>query len=780
MMLLNRVSDAIRYAIHGPDLNVRDSAGGLILGGPRMRSDWPKENLDGQVARAFRLAVVSACIDAIARDVSAAPLKVYREVKGQPEEEAKHPARIVVRDPNPSMSESEFWYFVVTMAAVTGFCVIEKVRSGAGRPVELWPLISPWLKVKPKPQALPDWEYRVPGNNPWPLAAEDVILVTYRPDPWGGWMGRTPMGALKRELALDDRMTDLLNVLFERGGVPPLALKATPQGTANTAPMRFSQEDIDAITGSFAQKYGGSDNWHKPMFLGGLEVERIGLDLGEMLFPQIREHIELHVCTAFGVPAGMIGTSAGLARNTYSNAATDVTKYYDGTIAPLWARLDGAFTRGLLREFDPGGTLDMNFDTSEIGALQEDEEPKWTHATSALTAGLVTLNQAQAEIGLPGFGTDGEVLFLPFSVTVIKPTDLLSEAEIKPVPAALAPGASVSDTGGNASDGQDTAPSGKESSGAGAEASGAQTGASRGWLLSADAWQPHGPAGASPATVVQPLPGNAERTGDAAATRCRLVPLTPHKRHTVHTRSKKSIAKLSRRGATMLRAFWRAQGERIVGAAKRYADIEMPSGIDPDLYHTRDIAEIDWDDEEAELAKTLNRFYLLNGETAFAEVADQLGIDLAWDLANPNVRRVMNDLAQRVTGISETTQADVQQTVADALDEGVTMQELADRLTGLFEETYQSRAMTVARTESQVAYNRANVLGYQESGQIAYVELLDNPNHGDYAGDGDGLTCAQRDGMVVPLEEAQTHIEGTHPNCILGVGPVLTSPLGSE
>jgi HK97 family phage portal protein len=754
MMLLNRVSDAIRYAIHGPDLNVRDSAGGLILGGPRMRSDWPKENLDGQVARAFRLAVVSACIDAIARDVSAAPLKVYREVKGQPEEEAKHPARIVVRDPNPSMSESEFWYFVVTMAAVTGFCVVEKVRSGAGRPVELWPLISPWLKVKPRLQALPDWEYRVPGNDPWPLAAEDVILVTYRPDPWGGWMGRTPMGALKRELALDDRMTDLLNVLFERGGVPPLALKATPQGTANTAPMRFSQEDIDAITGSFAQKYGGSDNWHKPMFLGGLEVERIGLDLGEMLFPQIREHIELHVCTAFGVPAGMIGTSAGLARNTYSNAATDVTKYYDGTIAPLWARLDGAFTRGLLREFDPAGTLDMNFDTSEIGALQEDEEPKWTHATSALQAGLVTLNQAQAEIGLPGFGKDGEVLFLPFSVTVIKPTDLLSEAEIKPVPPALVPGQ------GGANDG--TGDSQPAESGSGDGGSGGDGTVAAGDRASADS------ARIRPDDLVYAYRG---------------YRLSERKRKHLHTRSKKSITRLSRRGATMLRAFWRAQGERIVGAAQRNAVHDMPSGIDPELYHTRDIAEIDWDDEEAELAKTLNRFYLLNGETAFAEVADQLGIDIAWDLANPNVRRVMNEIAQRpngIKGINDTTRQDVQEVVTEALDEGVTMQELSDRLTGLFEETYQGRAMTVARSESQVAYNRANVLGYAESGQIAYVELFDNPNHSDYAGDGDGLTCAQRDGMIVPLEDAQVHIEGTHPNCILAVAPVLTSPLGSE
>lgn len=748
MTLLNRVSDAWRSFVYGPPLNTRDSAGGLILGGPRQTAVWPNYDLDGQVARAFRLAVVAACIDAIARDVSAAPLKVYREVKGQPEEDAKHAARIVVRDPNPSMSESEFWYFVVTMAATTGFCVIEKVRSGAGRPVELWPLISPWLKVKPRAQASPDWEYRVPGNDPWPLKAEDVILVTYRPDQWGGWTGRTPMTSLKRELALDDQMTDMLSVLFERGGVPPLALKQIPQGESKTV-KPLDQDAIDVLTGAFAQKYGGAGNWAKPMFLGGLEVERVGLDLGEMLFPQIREHIELHICTAFGVPAGMIGTSAGLARNTYSNAATDVTKYYDGTIAPLWSRLDGAFTRGLLREFDPANTLDMSFDTSEIAALQEDEEPKWQHATAAWTAGLVTLNQAQSEIGLPGFGPDGEVLGLPFNLTLTKPSDLLSEAEMKPEPAALVP------IDGNAPVDGEKPPQ----------------------------------SDASATNDVQRM----QHTEDAHIRRDDLVfayrgyRLSEGKREAIHTRSKKTITKLSKRGATMLRTFWRAQGARIAAAATRSAMIDRDSGqfagfnqpvVGSERIDLRDIAEIDWNDEEAELAKTLNRFYLLNGETAFAEVADQLGIDIAWDLANPNVRRVMNDLAQRVTGINETTRTDVQQVVTEALDEGVTMQELSDRLSGLFEETYKGRATTVARTESQVAYNRANVLGYAESGQIAYVEMLDNPNHGDYEGDGDGLTCAQRNGMIVPLEDAQTHIEGTHPNCVLAIAPVLATPLG--
>lgn len=773
--MLDGIRGALRSFVYGPDLNTRDTAGGLILGGPRQTAVWPNYDLDGQVARAFRLAVVAACIDAIARDVSAAPLKVFREVKGQPEEDATHAARIAVNAPNPSMSESEFWYFVVTMAATTGFCVIEKVRSGAGRPVELWPLISPWLKVKPKAQAAPDWEYRVPGNDPWPLAAEDVILVTYRPDLWGGWTGRTPMTSLKREMALDDQMTDMLSVLFERGGVPPLALKQVPQGESKTI-KPLDQDAVDVLTGAFAQKYGGAGNWHKPMFLGGLEVERIGLDLGEMLFPQIREHIELHICTAFGVPAGMIGTSAGLARNTYSNAQTDVTKYYDGTIAPLWARLDGAFTRGLLREYDPAGTLDMQFDTSEIAALQEDEEPKWTHAVAAFTAGLITLNQAQSEIGMPGFGPDGEILAWPFNLTPTKPTDLLTEAEIKPEPV-MVPGGGGDEQGGPQPD-----------SGPG---------------------QGEGDAGntdAEPRSVPSAHP-SADAGRDVRIQRGDLVfsfrgyRLSENTRGAIHLRSKKSIAKLTKRGTAMLRAFWRAQGQRIAGAAQRSSvscDEGQLSGFlpkDADLstrdsaqdgftsllpFLTRDIAEIDWDDEEAELAKTLNRFYLLNGETAFAEVASQLGINLAWDLSNPNVRRVMNDLALRVTGISETTRSDVQQVVAEALDEGVTINELSDRLSGLFEETYHGRATTVARTESQVAYNRANVLGYQESGQIAYAELLDNANHGDYEGDGDGLTCAQRDGMIVPLEQAQLHIEGTHPNCILAMAPVLSSPLGGE
>jgi hypothetical protein len=182
---------------------------------------------------------------------------------------------------------------------------------------------------------------------------------------------------------------------------------------------------------------------------------------------------------------------------------------------------------------------------------------------------------------------------------------------------------------------------------------------------------------------------------------------------------------------------------------------------------------------EAEVAKALNIIYLLNGKSVFANVDGQVDVSIAWDLGNPNVSPLMNDLAQIVVGINDTARVDVQRVVTEALDEGVTMQEASERLSGLFEETYRSRVMTVARSEYQGAYNRANVFGYEESGQIAYVELLDNPQHDTELGS-DGWTCAQRNGLIVPVGQAQSHIEAEHPNGSLGVAPVLVKALGAE
>ena len=152
---------------------------------------------------------------------------------------------------------------------------------------------------------------------------------------------------------------------------------------------------------------------------------------------------------------------------------------------------------------------------------------------------------------------------------------------------------------------------------------------------------------------------------------------------------------------------------------------------------------------------------------------DALSTSIAFDLANPNVRNVLDRLALRVVDINTQTRQDVARIVGEALDEGTTVPDLAKRLRGLFEETYANRSVTIARTESMTAYGEASVLGYRETGLVDRVELLDNPAHDTDPGS-DGLTCAQRNGLIVPLDQAQTHIDAEHPNGTLALAPVLT------
>jgi HK97 family phage portal protein len=270
-------------------------------------------------------------------------------------------------------------------------------------------------------------------------------------------------------------------------------------------------------------------------------------------------------------------------------------------------------------------------------------------------------------------------------------------------------------------------------------------------------------------TTTTPPPALPAKSGRQYRDTKALSPRALELRAGVLDRTRKDRKRLAEIGTRALRKFWTEQGERIT------AEITGKGVV-----IVRAVQDIDWSEEERKLADVLLRYYHANGEAAFKATADLLRVEIAWDLANPNVQRVAADLARRIVGIAETTRQDVSRIVGDALTEGVTIQDLSDRLKGLFTETYRNRSMAVARTESMVAYSRASLVAYQESGEVDEVELHDNPSHTDSYGASDGLTCAERDGLIVPITTTERHIHAEHPNGSLAVSPILATPLGEE
>jgi HK97 family phage portal protein len=716
------ILDAIKSAFRDagrqpPPMNPVElrSAGGAVPPSQRDRPTWPRANVAAFNADGYaRVPVVFACVNAQARAISAASAKVYEERPGgQRDEIADHPLRRLLRAPNPAMSEAEFWVLLWSLVAVAGFTVVEKVRSPAGRVVELWPLRPDWLRPILREQRAPDWEYRVPGHlKPFVLKSEDAIPVTYGPSLTLDPTGLAPIAVALRQVGIEASMTDFVKLFFEKGATPQYAL------TFN-ADVELDQARANLIKAMWTQRYGGYENWVEPALLESVsDVKRIGLDFDEMAYPELHAITQLDICAAFGVPPQMVGLKIALEVGAYENYANARRQFYEDTVSPLWARIDGAFSRGLLPDFDARPNVALEFDTTNIPALATDEKAKWDRATAALGAGGITLDQFLAEIGQPELpGGKGKVLYVPFSVTVTPLADLGAPPE--PLPPATNPPPAL--------------PSGEEDE---------------------DDDQPPG------------VP--AKGTGRGAISVRVLYPLPPERKAAFVTTHRQAMAKLARFGAPKLRAFWKAQGERIAAEA-------VKSALVPDR---RDVAAIDWDDELRLLTQTLGSFHDLNGKTAFAGVAKQLGVGIDWDLANPNVRRLLSDLATRIVGVHNQTRNDVRQIVGDALDEGVTLQELSDRLKSLFVESYRSRAMTVARTETMTAYSKASVLAYDESGVVASVEIADNPAHDADYGASDGLTCASRNGLIVPLGQADRHIEAEHPNGSLVCLPVLATPLG--
>jgi hypothetical protein len=168
---------------------------------------------------------------------------------------------------------------------------------------------------------------------------------------------------------------------------------------------------------------------------------------------------------------------------------------------------------------------------------------------------------------------------------------------------------------------------------------------------------------------------------------------------------------------------------------------------------------IDWEamGEEASAVMTVNYADLF--ALAYDEAAS-LGV--AFDVENEAVQRVLDKLATKIKGISDTTRDTVRGLVAKQAKEGWSMSELAKaiREQGVTDSDYRSKM--IARTESALGYSHGSLLAYGEAG-VTEVDVYD--------GDSDP-ECAAANGSRWTLEEAANNPLG-HPNCTRAFSAVV-------
>lgn len=701
------------------------------------RPSWPTwdPQIGAQLGYA-RLALIYRCVNIVAHALGTATIRVYDEAKDG-DTVSDHPMRQLMKRPNPLMGEAAFWGHVGTRAAVGGFCVVEKERNRAGQVIALWPLQSAWLRALARRDSSFDWQYRIPGiAEPFLLSAEDVIVFRWADTPSGSPFGMGPLEACLREVAMSNAMLDFIKGMFERGAVPMYGL-IPQEGT-----KRLDQGEVESIIDAFVERRGGLSNAVRPVYMQAIkDIKRLGFDMNELAYNDLHDMTELGIIQAFGIPASVAQLRVGLEHSTSrANVASDEAKLYRQTIIPLWGRFDDALTLGLLSEFEPpNSTRSLEFDTSNIQALQDDLTDKAGWVNSGVAAGWMSVHTAHRELGLPL--PPGDDYFLrTLNVQAIPIDDPLGLA------AQAAADKKAADQAKAAADA--------------AAAKAAQT--------------PPQPDPNLPPPADQKPPKLAS-DGPMET----LVGVPPSEQYAVRKRiagsNRAMVNRISNVGTKLLATYFRQAGERI---AKQ---IEAPAGVR--LYaanghgrrpaETLTVANINWDHEEKQLAKTLEKIHSLAGETAAETVSKQVGVGVAWDLANPQVRKVMDQLGTRVVGINQTSKDLVSEAVTSGLEAGKSRSEIADDLKSLFGDWSDSRASTVARTESMLSYGKASAAGYRMTGIVDRIQCFDNPGHIDDYGAEDGLSCAERDELIDDVDSADLHLESEHPNGSLAIAPVL-------
>lgn len=176
-----------------------------------------------------------------------------------------------------------------------------------------------------------------------------------------------------------------------------------------------------------------------------------------------------------------------------------------------------------------------------------------------------------------------------------------------------------------------------------------------------------------------------------------------------------------------------------------------------------------------EVGNQYTRYYAMTGELTYGAVGARLGIELAFDLADPLARDVVLAGGKRMglLDISGDAKAAIFRALRDARAEGEGADGMARRIRQYVPEgpyrhagtEYRSRM--IARTETKYAQNVSTLAAYTKSDVVRAVRAYDNQT-----GFGDD-ECTARDGREYPISEAGGLTASEHPNGTLSWGPVV-------
>lgn len=291
------------------------------------------EDMDVDAAR--RLAITSSWvysdIDLIAGRIAgkAARPQIKRRVGEKLEDEGNHAFERLLARPNALMPGSYLLRYTVWWLLLKGeaFVFVSSPRVGQGEPVELWPLVA--SDVDPRPETLResvlgdgltiDYEYLVNGQSTM-LPGENVIHFRLA-NPFDFWRGLSPLTAAFRAVQSDYNLATWTRDFFGKDNAVPTAVISLRETIGESDFLRAKDE--------IREEFGGRRRTAITR-AGDFTVQTIQQTLQEMQVVEGRTFSRSEIDRVYGVPEGL--TSGALSGDSRLAAETVLAS---NTVQPL-------------------------------------------------------------------------------------------------------------------------------------------------------------------------------------------------------------------------------------------------------------------------------------------------------------------------------------------------------------------------------------------------------------------------------------------------------------
>jgi hypothetical protein len=270
-----------------------------------------------------------------------------------------HPVLEVLEDPNPKMTAFNMWEMVGGSMVATGRGFVVAV-AGEGRPLDLWPVPSTWMRPS---KDRSKWIMKPPSAIGSGITVDDAqVAYCYFADPSNIAGAISPLAMMAREVLVDESILGAQHAEFKNGPVPKVALIAgdvmgetgfMEDGGAST-PISLEPYQRRQIQTWFKQQYASAMKYGLPIVLDAIirDVKVLSRKPAEMAFRESAGLTEDHINKALGVSKVLMGEF----ENVNRASATVVNEYFvENVLGPLAALISQALTKKFGPLFSVGG-----------------------------------------------------------------------------------------------------------------------------------------------------------------------------------------------------------------------------------------------------------------------------------------------------------------------------------------------------------------------------------------------------------------------------------------